>query len=87
MPDREKVVSVLRRYYNLHMFSGWQETEFVNTCRDAADLLEEDQRRIQVLQNTIDDLGRQLERATVTMTADAVTVEVTRRRRRNRDYR
>ena len=61
MPDRQRIINELRRYHEWHIHAGWQETPLTDACKDGADLLEDDWERIKVLENTIQELNRQLE--------------------------
>ena len=61
MPDREAVIRELLAYYTWTCGTGWKDTTLAQACKDGADLLEDDRERIKVLENTIEELNRELE--------------------------
>lgn len=61
MPDREQIIKEFRAYYAWTMGTGWTDTSLAQACKDGADLLEDDRERIKVLENTIEELNRELE--------------------------
>lgn len=80
MLDRRRVIDELRGYCNFCANANMQTGHTV-VCHDAADMIEDDQKKIEILQNTIHELNRQLEQAGV------ITAIIVRRRRRAHEYR
>lgn len=62
MPDREQIIREFRVYYAWTAGADWAYTTLAQACKDAADLLEDDRERIKILENTIEELNRELDK-------------------------